>query len=281
MKHVTVLCPLLVIVWGQGKKNTELTTIKPTTTSTKPSEKSLDMIGDYKRVGTLGSGVAGIVYEVEKGGKHYALKRSKDKWDKSIREEFEVMSKLNDTEGFPKAHALFKCDGRDCLVMDLVGPVVSRLQRQLARFPPETVGSLGIQLVDRLEAMHKQGIVHGDFYRNNMAIGRGASNGKIFAIDFGQVGSKRSKKFDVKSVLCTVLGLLAVNENCSHDEDYSRNSKLKIPTVVAELTKYVESLSSDSRIDYDKLRTYMQKLMGKHEYKGQIIWPEELLSELS
>jgi serine/threonine protein kinase len=280
MRHATVLSSLLVIVWGQGKKNAEVTTTEPATSS-KPSQKNYEMIGDYKRVGTLGSGVAGIVYEVEKGGVHFALKRSKDKWDKSIQEEFEVMSKLNAAEGFPKVHALFKCDGRDCLVMDLVGPVVSRLQRQLSRFPPETVGSLGIQLVDRLEAMHKQGIVHGDFYRNNMAIGRGKSSGTIFAIDFGQVGSKRPKKFDVKSVLCTVLGLLAVSENCSHDEDYSRNSKLKIPSVVAELTKYVESLSSDSRIDYDKLRTYMRKLMGKHEYKGQIVWPEELLSVLN
>ena len=258
-----------------------------TTTSTIPTKKKDDkkedqeeMIGEFKKIDNIGSGVAGVVYEVERGGKRYALKKSKDRYDDSVKEEYEIMNELKAEEGFPKAHAFFKCDGKDCLVMDLVGPVISSLQRQMPRFPLETVGSIGIQLIDRIEALHKHGIVHGDLYRNNMSPGKGLNKTKMFAIDFGQVKSKRSRKFDVKSVLCTILGLLKINENCSHDDDYSRDHRIVrgTPEPVAELVRYVESLSSDSKIDYDKMRKFLLRLIkdAGHEYKSEVIWPKEL-----
>jgi serine/threonine protein kinase len=250
---------------------------------TKPEPKKKDKaeaIGAYKKLSSLGSGVAGVVYEVEKGGKRYALKKAKDRWDQSLKVEYEVLRDLSSEDGFPKPHEFFKCEGRDCLVMELVGPVVSSLQRVLPRFPPETVGSIGIQLIDRIESMHKRGLVHGDLYRNNMSPGRGSNKDKIYAIDFGQVRTNRPKKFDVKSILCTVVGLLKIKENCSHYEDYSRDHGMteKSPGPVRELTKYVESLSSDSKIDYEKMRGFMARLVKEsgHTYKGEIIWPKEL-----
>ena len=243
-----------------------------------------DYIGDFQKVQSLGSGVSGVVYEVERGGKRYALKKTKDRYDESLREEFAVLNEMKTEDGFPRAHAFFKCGGKDCLVMDLVGPVVSSLQRHMNRFPPETVGSIAIQLIDRIEALHKHGIVHGDLYRNNMSPGRGSNKTKMYAIDFGQVKTKRPKKFDVKSILCTIIGLLRIQENCSHDDDYSRDHRIVrgVPEPVAELIRYVESLSSDSRIDYDRMRKYMLRLIkdAGFEYKAEVIWPKEIVNLL-
>jgi serine/threonine protein kinase len=246
------------------------------------STEGTDLIGGYRKMRNLGSGVAGVVYEVEKGGKRFALKRTKDKGDMTLQEEYEILKSLSSEDGFPKPYDFFKCGGRDCLVMELVGPVVSRLQRELYKFPPETVGSLGIQLIDRIEVMHKHGLVHGDFYRNNMSPGRGSSKNKIFAIDFGQVKSKRPQKFDVKSVMCTLVALLNIQEHCSHFDDFRKDKEIlrKSPGPVGEFINYVESLSSSSKIDYEKMRSFMRKLVESsgHSYKGEIIWPKELLS---
>jgi serine/threonine protein kinase len=266
-------------VLSQGKHSTSPTPTSENLRTKKPSSSG-EVIGEYVKKASLGSGVAGVVYEVEKGGVRYALKKAKDKWDQSVKEEFEILKRLESEDGFPRAHAFFKHEGKDCLVMDLVGPVVSTLQRQLPRFPPETVGSIGIQLVDRLESLHKLGLTHGDLYRNNMCPGRGSDRDKIFAIDFGQARTKRAKKFDAKSVLCTVVGLLKINENCSHHADYRKDNGMmkKSPSPISDLIKYVESLSSDSRIDYDKMRECLDRLVHQsgHKYEGKVIWPKEL-----
>jgi tRNA A-37 threonylcarbamoyl transferase component Bud32 len=273
-------------ITAQGKPSSSPlpTSSSRTSTTKEPGSRkpqlSNEMIGEYKKIESLGSGVSGVVYEVEKGSKRYALKKAKDKWDQTLKEEYDILKRLDSEDGFPKAHAFFKCDGKDCLVMDLVGPVVSNLQRQLPRFPPETVGTIGIQLIDRLEALHKHGLTHGDLYRNNMCPGIGEERNTIFAIDFGQVRTKRPKKFDVKSFLCTIVGLLKISENCSHHKDYRKDHGIvkKSPNPVSDLIKYVESLSSDSEIDYHKMRGFMKRLVqdAGHDYNGEVIWPKEL-----
>ena len=170
------------------------------------------------------------------------------------------------------------------MVMELVGPVVSNLQRDVPRFPDETVGSIGIQLLDRIESMHKHGLTHGDLYRNNISPGRGEGKHTVFAIDFGQVRTNRPKKFDVKSVLCTIVGLLRISENCSHHADYSKDRSMlkKSPGPVSDLIKYVETLDSHSKIDYDRMRGYMERLIrgAGYEYKGEVIWPKEIMKSL-
>jgi serine/threonine protein kinase len=59
------------------------------------------------------------------------------------------------------------------LVMELLGQSLEELFRaQGKRFSVETVMQIGIQIVERLEAMHNKGFVHRDLKTTNLMVGR-------------------------------------------------------------------------------------------------------------
>ena len=272
-------------------KNSECHNSKPRkkeeSDDSEEDEKVVDaavLIGGYKKVRTLGSGVAGIVYEVVKSGKKFALKRAK-RQSTSLKDEFEFMRLMNGTEGFPAVYALFECGKRDCLVMELMGPVLSSIQRHVEKFPLPTVASIAIQMIDRMEALHKRGLVHGDLYRNNVCPGHDQFRSRLYAIDFGQVSTaSKPKRFDAKSIGFTVLGLLDVGDKYCHFDRYADNKGLMrgVPTQIVALLKHVESLEHDDPPNYTLMRKLMVELLESlgHKYKGEIVWTPAVLSIL-
>jgi serine/threonine protein kinase len=196
-----------------------------------------------------------------------------------------IFSSLSD--GFPRVYDFFKSGGRDCIVMELVGPVVAATQRIYGggvsrAFPLETVGSLAIQMIDRMETMHTAGYVHGDLFKNNISPGRGRQYTLLYAIDFGQVSkissSGKAKSFDAKSTLFSVLSMLGVGDKYSDLHKYVDNpSQLKnVPKEVRELAEYISELEGDDDPDYDYMRSLMKHMVASEglEYSGSIIWPK-------
>ncbi len=53
------------------------------------------------------------------------------------------------------------------------------------KFPLSTVLSIGIQIITRLEHLHRKGFVHRDIKANNFALGLGEKSRIVYIIDFG------------------------------------------------------------------------------------------------
>lgn len=70
--------------------------------------------------------------------------------------------------------------------MELLGDALEDLvQAYGKKFSISTVLQIGIQIIYRLEAIHKKGFVHRDIKANNFMIGRNDKRSTIYIIDFG------------------------------------------------------------------------------------------------
>jgi len=67
-------------------------------------------------------------------------------------------------------------------------------QAQGKKFNMFTVLNIGIQVINRLEAIHKKGFVHRDIKAHNFVVGKGEKRGVVYIIDFGL-----SKKYVTKT----------------------------------------------------------------------------------
>lgn len=55
----------------------------------------------------------------------------------------------------------------------------------MRKFSVSTILQIGLQIVNRLEAIHKKGFVHRDIKANNFMVGKGEKNKIVYVIDFG------------------------------------------------------------------------------------------------
>jgi len=256
--------------------------------------RKIDFGGGYLKVRTLGGGASAVAYEVTKGGNRYALKKAKSRGN-VLEPEYKVLKQFNGQPGIPRAYDFFKCkDGTDCLVLELVGPSLSELHKNfkaMNSLPVETIGSIAIQLIERMEAVHKNGFVHGDLFGNNVSPGRGGSRGTLFAIDFGQTTSlrdpnARARSFDAHSIAFTLQNMFRnpVKSANSLFESNTRNGTNRLPHEMWELIKHVENAKSrgDKFLDYTYMRNLMEKMVNVAgaKYTGKINWPTEILRKI-
>ena len=259
--------------------------------SDRSKSQKIDFGGGYIKLRTLGGGASAVAYEVLKGGKRYALKKSKTRGN-VLSDEYNVLRELYGYEGVPKAYDLFKCrDGTDCLVLELVGPSLSELHknfRVMDQLPLESIGAIAIQLIDRMEAFHKKGFVHGDLFGNNISPGRGDSKGTIYAIDFGQASrlrdsSSRTKSFDAQSVAYTIANMIK-NSIKSVDSVFESHNMKNLPNEILDLVTHVEAAKNrgDRYLDYGYMRTLMISMIKKtgKKFTIKVNWPSEILRKL-
>lgn len=72
------------------------------------------------------------------------------------------------------------------MVLDLLGPSLLHLFNICGqRFSLKTVIMLGYQMIDRVEYVHSQGLVHRDLKPDNFLMGCGGQGNQVFIIDFG------------------------------------------------------------------------------------------------
>jgi tetratricopeptide (TPR) repeat protein len=81
-----------------------------------------------------------------------------------------------------QVHDVLEPDGLPCFVMDyLEGPTLRDLLREGRRLPAEQVRTIGLQVLDALEYMHRLGIVHRDLKPGNIFL----VDGGVKLVDFG------------------------------------------------------------------------------------------------
>ena len=146
----------------------------------------------FKIIEKLGQGSFGQVYLVEKISKSqfFAVKVEFLKILKNstslLGKEAAILEKLENEEGFPKLHSLFKKEEKNFMVMSLLGDDLSILLTKCGgKFSLKTTLIIGYQMVIRLEILHNLGYVHRDLKPENIAIGQAKSKKCLFLLDFG------------------------------------------------------------------------------------------------
>lgn len=97
----------------------------------------------------------------------------------------EIYKKLIHIEGFPKIIYYKKLEEYFVMIVDMLGENLEKLFWKYRKFSLESVCRIGIQMVDRIEQVHKAGYLHWDIKPDNFLIGLKNDAATIYCIDFG------------------------------------------------------------------------------------------------
>tara|TARA_B100000963_G_C22636073_1_gene677695 strand:- start:4742 stop:5647 length:906 start_codon:yes stop_codon:yes gene_type:complete len=154
----------------------------------------LPNIEGYKIVKKLGSGSFGTVYKAQdKDGKFYAIKVESKKQANRLDHEKGIYDNLGTSVGFPQIYDIIKDRKHNTVIMDYLGPSLEDLFDFCGnKFSIKTVLMIGIQVLNRIEALHNSGYLHRDIKPDNFLIGTTDKKSRIYMIDLGL--SKRYMK---------------------------------------------------------------------------------------
>ena len=143
-------------------------------------------LGSLQLTGVLGNGRNSVVFSANKtngGDGQYAVKvrSAVGDSDGQLTREFEVLTALNSTEGFP--HVFCHVVERNFLVMELLTGYKPLTQFPQFESPPIPITNLVHELITRLESVHNAGYVHVDVHRRNILVN--VQTGGVALIDFG------------------------------------------------------------------------------------------------
>lgn len=72
------------------------------------------------------------------------------------------------------------------MIMDLLGKSLDyHFSQNSKKFSLKTVVKIGIQLIDRIEALHQRGFLHRDIKPDNIMVGLNEKSNTIYLIDLG------------------------------------------------------------------------------------------------
>ena len=169
--------------------------------------------GDYKVIHEIGSGAFGTVYLVEKDNKKYAIKTQHINFNnvwltpnqhmKQIKNEIDITKKMGDMDIGPKLYDYYICQPdmnkiSIFMVMELMteGSLNNWLQNNKLTKAQEN------NIVNKIEKMHKAGIVHADIQDHNILVTKRKSKIEFYIGDFGISKTvenliKETKEFDI------------------------------------------------------------------------------------
>ena len=104
-----------------------------------------------------------------------------------LEREAQILQSLVLEPGFPRLQNYSTESNHEILIMSLLGLNLGYLHKQCeGRFSLKTVILLALQLLRRIEALHKQGMLHRDIKPENLVMGCGLKDENIlYLIDFG------------------------------------------------------------------------------------------------
>jgi len=173
----------------------------------------------------------------------YVLQKKGASSPSQLRREEEIYASLKGMKGVPKVRDAFEnSKGEYVMVMDLLGPSLEDAFCKCSRrFSLQTVLQLGYQMLERLEMLHSNHIIHRDIKTDNFVIGAfsGEKRHIVYMIDFGlsklyrdpktrlhRFGSHGFNKFAVKTG--TGVGSPYFSSIRAHsDEETSRRDDLE------------------------------------------------------
>ncbi len=145
-------------------------------------------IDNYKIVKKLGSGTFGTVYKAIKldDKKIYALKFEETKKISRLEHEKNIYTSLENKTGFPMIYDIVKKPNNTIVIMDYLGPSLEDLFEFCGnKFSLKTVLMIAIQILNRIETLHKSGYLHRDIKPDNFLIGTNDKKSRVYMIDLG------------------------------------------------------------------------------------------------
>ena len=145
-------------------------------------------IDNYKIVKKLGSGTFGTVYKAIKldDKKIYALKFEETKKISRLEHEKNIYTSLENKTGFPMIYDIVKKSNNTIVIMDYLGPSLEDLFEFCGnKFSLKTVLMIAIQILNRIETLHKSGYLHRDIKPDNFLIGTNDKKSRVYMIDLG------------------------------------------------------------------------------------------------
>ena len=105
---------------------------------------------------------------------------------RQLRFEAKLYEKLQREEGFPTARHFGREKTFNFLAMELLGPNLEELySANNHKFSLKCVCIVAIQMINRLEALHKYGFIHRDIKPENFLIGRKSKAAMVYMCDMG------------------------------------------------------------------------------------------------
>ena len=142
----------------------------------------------YNIIKKIGSGSFGEVYKVQDINTQevFAIKIENNTKIPRLKYEMKLYNELKDGFGIPKIKSYSTILDRNILVMDYLGPSLEDLFEFCNnKFSLKTVSMLALQLLDRIEFIHSNNIIHRDIKPDNFLIGSGKKKNQIYIIDLG------------------------------------------------------------------------------------------------
>jgi serine/threonine protein kinase len=135
--------------------------------------------------GLLGSGGFGSVYKTThiETQKTFAIKVDK-KRKGNVKQESTILLEIQSGEGIPKVFEVGETEEFSYMIMELLGPSLSKIQKQQGgKLSVDTVVPIILQALYRLEFIHSFGIVHRDLKPQQFLVGTG--NNILYLVDYG------------------------------------------------------------------------------------------------
>jgi len=142
----------------------------------------------YKLLEKLSQGSFGKVFKAEniRTGEIVAIKTEvKSKEQKSLKMEARIYQYLANIDGFPQLKWFGATNNVNYLVTNLLECSITTLIKEYGRLSVKTVLLLGIQMIERLETLHNNYLIHRDIKPDNFMINILDKTNKIYLIDFG------------------------------------------------------------------------------------------------
>lgn len=139
----------------------------------------------YLLEGSIGSGSFGEIWKASNiiTGEKVAIKIEEDGRKKILKRESTIIKYLEGIDGIPKIRNYFIENGRNYMIIDLLGSSLGDLKYDNGCFSLETTLKLGYRMITILESIHKKGIIHRDIKPDNFLLSENKK--KVFLIDFG------------------------------------------------------------------------------------------------
>ena len=149
---------------------------------------SVPDIKGYKLIKRLGKGAFGEVYkalEIQTDNIVAIKVEAKEKISR-LEHEKVIYDLLKEETGFPRIYKIKKQRKNNIFIMDYLGPSLEDLFDFCNnKFSIKTVLMIGIQILNRIESLHKKGFIHRDIKPDNFLIGTSNKKSRIYMIDMG------------------------------------------------------------------------------------------------
>jgi hypothetical protein len=142
----------------------------------------------YKLIEPIGKGAFGYIYKASniRNRQLVALKiEPLSAETKMLKNETKIYQYLNGQEGIPQVLWFGVDDTNFYMAMELLGPSLQKSCENSKPFSLEIAVSLTINMLKRLECIHKKGLIHRDVKPDNFLFGLGEKSKQLHLIDFG------------------------------------------------------------------------------------------------